>query len=387
MLLKNKSTLFLYSNYPFIAYFIITFIALFGLMLEPGAIAMQVDWSTPIYSDQYWYWFTGEFHAWSELTELGNRSGSSGIYGKFIFWLISLVFIDGMIMKIALFLMFFISAISAYTLGKKINLTKFSSFMVGVVYMSTPYMFDRASAGLVFMSLSYAILPILFISLLDVYKEMSLKRATFAGFIAGLVLTNAANVIILPILIVLVQILLYFEYKGHFIRASLLSLYVIIIMIIMHLHWIIPMFVQLLGANSESYISSQLSNVLVTHHVNKISIFDALKLDTFHIPFFTQEHSFIAWKIFCYSYLMMLVYVVTKPYSNYVSLFLILYIVGVLLSSITSGLSSSIFIFFLEKIPALSVLRDMGKFTLISSLSISIIVGAFINSITQKEQP
>lgn len=132
-----------------------------------------------------------------------------------------------------------IAGYSMYSLSCKIFRSQITGLYAGLLYMTNPFTYARIMAGHLYLLLSYAMLPLLLMTFIDLLEKNEKKEMikfifllTFVGFSLHLVVLA---------LIVMIIIFLFWFTKHRYLRISKNVILSVILFTLLNSYWIIPL--------------------------------------------------------------------------------------------------------------------------------------------------
>jgi hypothetical protein len=191
MALKKWNTIYVVA-----IYFIISFYFLWGVLMSNGNVPPN-DWGVSLSLSNSYNVFLSSLNAWH-----GGASTSNPFF-PFIFYLMGQVgLVGGDFVKAWSLFLLVLSGTSAYMLARHFSLSKVSSFLVGLFYMSTPITFDILVFGWIYYFLLYALLPLFIIMYGKFLNTRKLRYALTNAVLLGLILQPFFVIIYLIITLV-----------------------------------------------------------------------------------------------------------------------------------------------------------------------------------------
>lgn len=362
---------------------ILSFITNSQLIFSKGVIGLEGDWTFPIYAKQVQDWALYEFYAWNHTVDFGSESGSPGFILKFFLAFLSIFGLSGeFLSKFICMFLISLAGLSMYFLCQRLKLDKFPSLVAGIFYMFTPEMFNRICAGLFFIGLTYALIPLALVFFMElIQKEFNFKKVLLVGLISSFTLSNE-SALVLILFIFVVCCLLFTGPKKHTILLSLGKLnLILLILFLVHNHWLLP---KLINPFEEftTKISVYLGNTPIKYHISPISITNALRLICGHLNYIDAVGStVIFWRIisflpalFAFSVFLFNLY----KYESIKIFFGLFTIIGITLVSISS---TPFWLWVLNKIYILWGFRDSGKWIVMIAIGYAVLIGLCIERI------
>jgi hypothetical protein len=140
--------------------------------------------------------------------------------------------------RIYLLFAMFLSGYSMYSLFCKFSKSQLSGLYVGLLYMINPYVYVRIMAGHLYILLSYAALPLLLITYIDLLQKKEKKELIKFIFLLTFV---SFSLHILVIALILMTIIFLFWFNKHR-DFRILKIFVLsaILFTLLNSYWIIP---------------------------------------------------------------------------------------------------------------------------------------------------
>ena len=225
-----------------ILYFILS-IAILGELLLPGYV-LTLD-MVFTHNTQ----FEDVFYGWSEdqngqVIDILNKTPRLPYY--FAVYLLSFFFPVWVIQKFILFLIIFLSGVSAYQLcpAKRVH----GKYFAGLLYMLNPFIYVRFLAGQPQLLLAYAITPFAVKAVIDVLDAATKKNIIKAALFISLVGVFKLHILLLVLLLFIIffAVRAIQNWKD---KASVLNLFrsttlVALVFVGLNLYWLIPAFTE-----------------------------------------------------------------------------------------------------------------------------------------------
>lgn len=270
--------------------------------------------------------------------------------------------------------------ISSYLLIRKLTQSSLGAFFGALVYAYSTY-FLITLTGALYLSLAYALSPLLLLAFIRVLETPSLYRKTQLSLIAAAIGYIEFRVLYINMLI----LTLYFFYSLFFEKKTMKEMVIsaysfvpsVVMLVLLNLFWIIPL--SLAGKISE--------NVLFDRDLFGDSYFDTLNaLAVFH-PWWTGEMPAIFHKQTASVYFFLLPVVVLFTLLFYrrkkILPFLVIFALGVFLTKQSAEPFEALYLWLYKTIPGFNAFREASKFYLMSALSSSVLVGYFFSRLTK----
>ncbi len=223
-----------------IVYFFLS-IAILGKLLLPGYV-LTLD-MVFTHNTQ----FDDVFYGWSEdqngmVIDILNKTPRLPYY--FAVYLLSFIFPIWVIQKLILFLIIFLSGVSAYQLcpAKRVH----GKYFAGLLYMLNPFIYVRFLAGQPQLLLAYAITPFAVKAVIDVLdaatKKNIIKAALFISLVGVFKLHILLLVLLLFIIFLVVRAIQTRQDKASVLNLSRVTTLVAMVFVGLNLYWLIPAF-------------------------------------------------------------------------------------------------------------------------------------------------
>jgi len=218
------------KNYwPLIGYFLISFIFLYPVLIQSG-VPFKYDWFWPLFDMGEYFRVAIDKSNFGLFSSLGRYAN---IFFAFFGWLkIS----PNLALKIFLLIIHTVSGYGFYLFASKRVKFKAVTFLAGIAYAFSPYIFIRTIVGFVYSLIAYACLPLF----LHIFINRERKRAV--DFLSlGLLFTFVVSQIQAGVLLlILILIITLFERKK--VKLRLKELVIIFATVFLFaLPWIIYM--------------------------------------------------------------------------------------------------------------------------------------------------
>ena len=195
-------------------YVVISVLFLFGLIISSGDVA-QGDWGIPLTSSAAVNDFSSRLFVRSY-----NGFGVTGL-DRWCFPFLPLLnavlaplgFVGGAEIKILAVFLVSLGGITGYILGRSFRLSKSSSFLSGLFFMTTPIVFNWLIFGWLFYLIAYALFPLMILATKKFIETGDLRYALINGLILSIATVQPTFVLIYPLISFLFVL---FESKGYF---------------------------------------------------------------------------------------------------------------------------------------------------------------------------
>lgn len=159
--------------------------------------------------------------------------------GNILLVAISIIIKEEIFQKIMLFFILFMSGYSMHNLMCNSTSSRIAQFYAGLLYMFNPYTYVRVMTGQLFLLYSYAILPILLKTFIDLLEKKDNKEMIKFIFFLSFTAFNIHMLIIASIMITIIFLLWFNKYRD--IRVLKLIIFSGILFILLMSYWIIPL--------------------------------------------------------------------------------------------------------------------------------------------------
>jgi hypothetical protein len=177
-----------YNLIPIVVFVSLSIFVLRGVLAQPGIVGFGWDWDVVPTSSQVYGKLYSHLFAWNP-TGLGQPTFiSTDMYYILVIYVIS--FLGGDAASKATLIGFQVLAgLTILHLCKSLKLDRLSGTLAGCFYMLSPFAYSRIVAGHLEYLLCYALLPLLFSSLMKSFslKKLSIQRVAIIGVIFSLV--------------------------------------------------------------------------------------------------------------------------------------------------------------------------------------------------------
>ena len=180
---KSKGSIFLLDVYIFVSFFMLAIIFLKGILFSNGMV-LGCDWGMPYTKNQIDNCFSISASTWYGVN-LGTRNISvSGLYFYSIMKLFSSFGVTGEgFIKIMLLMIFTFAGFSMYKLQEFFGCKKSVSFFSGIIYITTPIFFNYTIMGWQFVLLTMALFPMVIKYFVKAVKENTVKDKLILGIL------------------------------------------------------------------------------------------------------------------------------------------------------------------------------------------------------------
>ena len=141
--------------------------------------------------------------------------------------------------KVILFLILFLSGISAFHLCPAGRLP--GKLFAGLLYMLNPFVYVRFMAGHWLLLLAYAVTPFAVKSMISLFEERGLRGAVRVALLLTLVATFSSHMLLLNLLVFFAFLLAaLFRWRGSLRRLLGLAALALCLFLLLNVYWILP---------------------------------------------------------------------------------------------------------------------------------------------------
>lgn len=195
-----------------VLYVVISVFFLFILIVRPGDVA-QSDWAIPLTASAAINDFSSRLfvHSFNGFGEAGL-----GGFGFPFFQLINAVlaqigFVGGAEIKSLSVFLVALGGITTYSLARSFYLSKFSSFLSGLLFMTAPVVFNWLMFGWIYYLLAYDLFPLMILITKKFVETNQIRYALINGLILVVAASQPAFLLVYPTVGILFVL---FESKG-----------------------------------------------------------------------------------------------------------------------------------------------------------------------------
>ena len=358
------------NNYFFIIIIYLLY-ALFITGLPKADILLGGDWSFPVTNSQINQWMDSVSYTWYGLN-FGTRNYSSLLpliyIEKFFTILVSpATFISSLVVLSISFM-----GINLFALLRFLNINKFSAFLAGICYMSSPIVFEYTVMGWIFILLAMTFLPLAVKYFIKGVQEGEIYNMALVAILLTISFQIHAIVWFLIIAFALSRYLIK-EYNAYIYFKYIFA--VIFLFALLNAYFLLNLFVLPNQSIVSNYIlNSEVSTGAIhffTPH-NIVRLFGGLYnyqygniIDQSNLLFFASYFGTLLILFGCF---------VNQNKKLYL-VFLLIFIVPLLFYLLNFNRS------LLGHIPFSNVFRDFGRFTVLSSLASGVLIGLCLDGI------
>lgn len=238
----RKTTVFILIFYSLVALFFIR-----GIIFSSGTV-LGGDWSLPFTPFQARRYAESGFYTWTNRTFFGDQQFFlNSLPFQVLIWLLArLKLIGESYIKALLVFAFVFPALTMFFLCQFLGCKRRVSVFGGLLYITTPFFFNYAAMGWLFVLFSMGILPLFLIFFIKSVKEAKLSFSILAGLLYFLAMVQSQSLIWYPLVCFSFAPFFIKDKKGFF--TYLRSLFVMFLVFLsINAFWMIPL---LLSGNS-----------------------------------------------------------------------------------------------------------------------------------------
>ncbi len=366
------------TNYNYNSIVVIVFIlySLFITGLPTNEILLGGDWSFPSTLNQVEEWLNSMSYTWYGLNLGARNIGQSSLYliylEKFITLFISpAIFISSLVVLSISFM-----GINIYILLRFFKINSISSFIAGIIYMSSPIVFNYTIMGWIYVLFAMALLPL---AIMYFIKAIEKNNMFYTALVALLITISIQSQTIIWFFIIAIILSLYLVNKNNIYIYTKSIFLLIFFFFLLNAYYILNLFV----LPSQAVMSSNIVNSAVSvgaagnfHPINFIRLFGAMFNNQYE---YIIEQSFILTLFSFFSVVIIFVgYFYTKIKKLYL-VFLIISIIPIVLYFLNFNRE------LLYYIPFSNVIRDFGRFTVLTTLAYSILIAFSLDGIMKSK--
>jgi|CXWL01.1.fsa_nt_gi hypothetical protein len=333
-------------------------------LLGPGLI-VGGDWTLPYSNQELRVFGDRALSVWSRVEiPFGTQVSHNNLYlFQILARLWSSVGLDGVsFQKTGLFLTIIGIYFFSYRLFLKLTQSRFASIVGAMSYLFSPIVFNYLNMGWNYVLLFLALAPLFVQIALDYFKGGGKKYIIALGLISAISFFQSQSIVWLPLIFIctfIAQVTRENLLKS-IMRLGFASIGIVMIVLIVHLPWLLPL---ILGPNN---IISSTSAVDLKRFSEVLSIPNQLRLwgSLYNQEFETAFPPSLA----IFSYLPIIICLATPLFSS-LKKKLSIYILVLLLIIVAPTLYINRD--FVAQIPLSTVIRDVSRFLVITSLGIS----------------
>jgi len=334
---------------------------------------MGGDWAFPTTAIETQNYFANHFSSWSYIGNLfGDRLFSpTSLFFASILKALSLMGAKGDISpKIILVTFFALASTNFNLLLRYFKVNSRIAFFGGLLYVFSPIFFNYFLMGWQFVILFMAILPLI-IYFFDIsINKNNYRLALLVALLFSLVVVQSQALVWVPIVLLSMSLSYFSDKKKLYVSFKMLAL-IFFVFVLLNMYWLPGM---LLLQDSELVDTSLVNSVVSLGTAARLSVPNLLRLwgSLFNYQFETSYNLTLSLISFIVPLLAVLGAIAykTKRYAIYL---LFLFIVPILFYALDRDILSSI--------PFSGLLRDIARFTVLSTFSAVALVSLFLNYI------
>ncbi len=378
-LITSKKLLMNFKKYLniFLIYLIVATLLFLPVLLKSGAI-LGGDWSYPIDLNQIDAAFRASLHSW---THSGNLFGIREIAPMSVIFVSVLKFfslfgITGDItMKILIVLFFALAASNMFLLLTKYKFSFWLKLFIGFIYILTPIFFNYVLMGWIYVILALALLPLFVYLFSSAIETNNFRYAFFSSLVFSLAILQSQAAIWYPITMIAI-IIGYSDSLTTFSRGLKMFVLTLLAFCLLNLYWLpgVILFPDKL-LTSSTLVTSSIS-LGTSLRLSASNIFRAWG-SLFNYQFETAFPSAFATISFTMPVLVITSLIFFRKYRREIIYLIIMMMTPMLLFLIDRET--------LATLPLSNVIRDVARFTVLSTFSLVVLSGIAINGIVNSK--
>lgn len=364
---------------PFIVIATFALISIFFLrdILMSEGMIIGGDWGFPLTKIQMSRFAQSGLFTWSDRDILGTEQyflNSLPFYG--LIQLFANLNITGEVYtKFLLLFIYVFSASGMFFFIRFLGYKTVVAFFCGFLYITLPFFFNFAAMGWVFVLLSMGILPFALITFINSVKEKNSGYALITGLLFTLAMIQSQTLAWYPL--VFLSLMPYLvRNKSDLIQFIKTNLIVLAVLILLNAYWIAPILLSSGGQTLNTSLATSGSSLGTWVRLNAINILRGWG-SLFNEPYESSVINSMAYLSFllpavAYSSL----FVINK--ERIISSFVLLSLITITLFTLGPGVVVSL--------PFSDLIRDIARFSVISSFAYVVLVGVVLNSLLKSNQ-
>lgn len=361
----------------FVIYLGISLVIFLKLFFMKGSI-FGGDWGFPDDKTQLYQYLKSLLYSWSHLGDIyGTRqlSPMSIIFVGPIYLFTLFGLKVSLIMKFILVLIFTLAASNMNLFLRYLKISKWPSFISGLVYITTPIFFNYSLMGWFYVLLSMALMPLFLYLFLRAINERRYVFALLASLVFTLAILQSQTMVWYPLIMLAVVLAQIGDLKKLLVSIKYFSL-ILISFILLNLYWLPSM----LLLSDQGVAGSDIVK-------STISIGTSLRLATYNIVRlwgslfnYQFESSFPTSLIlisFVLAFLGLISFLYYKKYKNSLRFLLIIFIIPFLFYFLDREI--------IAKLPFSNVIRDVARFSTVSTFALTALASITLNEIFNLE--
>jgi hypothetical protein len=370
----------------FSLFLIITIIFFWKIILSQGVITMTGDWNIPQFSKQFKLMLEQVWYSWNPQTNFGiPMLRTSRMYHVWFFYFLTSFGVNGEAISkyVSIFVMAF-AGYSMFYLCKQLRITFSSSITAGILYMTTPTVFDFLIVGYLNTLISYALLPLILLFFKNsLEKNSRFKSLILTSLFASLAYGGGLSFIFIISLMLLLFCLIY-NFKGSYKRREYPRFRILFIVSCLsfspHVFWLLPLIKEAFSGLAYHWMTLTKGTAPVEvflykeRYANFINLVRLIGFTTGN--FLRSAQSWNMWQFLSFlpTFLVFLP-LIFKPKEKTVSYFAILSLIGITLSAGSKGPFGELWLGLLKNIPFFRVFTDPYKWIPLACLGYAVLFG------------
>lgn len=373
LVLKNLAT----YGIILLLYIILTLFFLRGIINSPGII-IGGDWGFPQSIIQMQRYVEAGFYTWSDREILGiEQFFLNDLPFRIFMTLIIKIGITGeRYIKFFLVAAFVFPALTMYTLCRFFHCRKKVAFFAGYVYMTLPIFFNYVAMGWLFVLFSLGILPLSLMLFIKSVEQKKISYSILSGVLYSLASIQSQSIVWYP-LVFLCFIPYLVRDKKTLLDYAKSLFFVFIVFLGLNAFWYLPL---LFGGGHASVLNTKLATSTISLGTwARLSVLNILRGwgSLFNEPYEASIQNNLVFL----SFLLPLVayssiYVFTK--NRLVISFILLSLVPISLFTLGPEV--------IVKLPFSDVIRDIARFTVLSSFAYVVLLALVVNVMLDHQQ-
>jgi hypothetical protein len=355
-----------YIKYFFL-YLLLAAILLSPLFFLQGSISGG-DWSFPANFDQLKILFNSLWHSWVHTGSIfGSRqlSSTSIIFFGAIYPLVWLGLPMALIVKIFLILIFTLAGANMNLFLRYIGVKSFAAFITGVIFILTPVFFNYALMGWVYVLLSLALLPLFIYLFLRAIDEEKYSYALLSSVVFSIAVLQSQTLIWYPLALLFVIIGYCRGSKQIWLGIKYFFL-ILAAFVALNLYWLPSLLLLPDKGVTGSTLVWGADSIGTSYRLFSSNI---MKLwgSLFNYQFETS-YSKILWPLaYIIPILAFSALFYWRRYHRHLSYLIFIFLILVLVFSLDRS--------FIAKLPFSNIIRDVSRFTTLSTFALITMVG------------
>ncbi|MFZ5366158.1 MAG: hypothetical protein ACOZBZ_02595 [Patescibacteria group bacterium] len=357
-------------------YFLIFFIFLRGILFSPGIISGG-DWGFPLTQSQIWRYFQSGLYVWTDREILGSSQFFlNTLPFQLLIGLLAKIGITGEIYtKLLLILAFVFPAFAMYLLCRFLNCSRMTALFGGFLYFTLPCFFNYAAIGWLFILFSMGILPLSLIFFIRSVKEEKTLYSILTGFSFFLATVQSQSLVWYPLAFLSLVFFLINNKRSLFVYLRSLSVIFFVFLGLSAFWWLSFLLGEKSGALSTGLglSSVSLGTWARLSNINILRVWGSL----FNYQYETSYPSVLTPLSFLLPFLAYSSLFFLKKRRIVYSLVLLSF-VPIILFKLGPG--------FITILPLSDLIRDVARFSVLSSFSYVILASLVLNFMLEHQQ-